>query len=368
MLPDAVPDREPETWPGSSEVVVPGSGSSGSSESGLDPAYEYVARLAVIDAQAAEDALAPSTREAYRRAWEVFEGWAANNSLMALPATASTVRAFVAHLRDRPVPASLPTINQHLSAIWARHADLGLPSARQDGQLRLRLQGYARQDQERLVRQMSALMVRDVQRIVSVMDEDLQQARRELDDERAVRKTQLLCARDKGVILVGLATAMRRSELARLEVADLREDVEGLVITPRWTKRDQAGTERNPRAVPRGAARATCPVSAVQHWLSLAGIDAGPLFRPVTRWGTVGPRGFTPQVIRTIVQQRAEAAGLPGTWGAHSLRAGFATQSAKNGVARHVIMADGDWRSAAVDRYMRRGALWDGAAAKSLGL
>ncbi len=364
MLSPAVPDPEPETWPGDSQLVTVDAGAPAE----LDPAYEYVARLAAIDAQAAQDSLAPATREAYRRAWGVFEQWAQENSLIALPATASTVRAFVAHLRDRAVPASLPTINQHLSAIWARHAELGLASARQDGQLRLRLQGYARQDQERLVRQMSALMVRDVQRIVTVMDEDLNLARRDLADERALRKAELLCRRDKAVILVGLATAMRRSELARIEVADLREEVEGLVVTPRWTKRDQAGTERNPRAVPRGSARATCPVTALNSWLEHAGITQGPVFRPVTRWGTVGARGFTPQVVRTIVQQRAEAAGLPGTWGAHSLRAGFATQSAKNGVARHVIMADGDWRSAAVDRYMRRGALWDGAASKSLGL
>ncbi|MBT0768357.1 tyrosine-type recombinase/integrase [Kineosporia sp. J2-2] len=357
------PDPEPETWRERSQLAVPDAAGSQ-----VDPAYAYVARLAAIDAQAAEDSLAPSTREAYRRAWEAFEGWAGENSLMALPATAATVRAFVAHLRSRPAPASLPTINQHLSAIWAHHAEAGLPSARQDGQLRLRLQGYARQDQERLVRQMSALMVRDVQRILAVMEEELLVARRDLTDERALRKAELVCRRDRAVILVGLATAMRRSELSRIEIADLREDVEGLVVTPRWTKRDQAGTERHPRAVPRGASRATCPVTAMRSWLEAAGIESGPVFRPVTRWGTVGAKGFTPQVVRTIVQQRAQAAGLPGTWGAHSLRAGFATQSAKNGVARHVIMADGDWRSAAVDRYMRRGALWDGAAAKSLGL
>lgn len=336
--------------------------------SAVDPAYAYVARLAAIDAQAAQDSLAPATRDAYRRAWAVFERWAEDNTLTALPATAATVRAFVAHLRDRTVPASLPTINQHLSAIWARHADLGLPSARQDGQLRLRLQGYARQDQERLVRQMSALMVGDVQRILTVMAENLDRDRRELDDPRARRKAELVHARDRAVVLVGLATALRRSELARVEVGDLREDAEGFVITPRWTKRDQAGTERSPRPVPRGSSRLTCPVTALRTWLDVAAISTGPVFRPITRWGTVADRGFTPQVIRTIVQQRAEAAGLPGAWGAHSLRAGFATQSAKNGVSRHVIMADGDWRSAAVDRYMRRGALWDDAAAKSLGL
>ncbi|GAA3599632.1 site-specific integrase [Kineosporia mesophila] len=360
MTASTVPDSE--TWREASELAVTEPGGE------LDPAYAYAARLAAIDQQAAEDSLAPSTRAAYRRAWESFEGWAGENALVALPASASTVRAFVAHLRDREVPASLPTINQHLSAIWARHAELGLPSARQDGQLRLRLQGYARQDQERLVRQMSALMVRDVQRIVDTMDHDLALERRGVGDVRALRKAELVCLRDRAVILVGLATAMRRSELARIEVEDLHEDVEGMVLTPRWTKRDQAGTERHPRAVPRGASRVTCPVTALTTWLEVAGITSGPVFRPVTRWGTVGAKAFTPQVIRTIVAQRAQAAGLPGTWGAHSLRAGFATQSAKNGVARHVIMADGDWRSAAVDRYLRRGALWDGAAAKSLGL
>ncbi|GAB6897127.1 tyrosine-type recombinase/integrase [Kineosporia succinea] len=356
------PVEEPtETPHRPGEVALPTDGT-------VDPAYAYVARLAAIDAQAAEDSLAPSTRAAYERAWNAFEVWAAHHRLLALPATASTVRAFVAHLRDRDQPASLPTINQHLSAIWATHAEAGLPSARQDGQLRLRLQGYARQDQERLVHQMSALLVRDVQALIDTMADDLARERHTATDERAVRKAELVHRRDKAVILLGLATAMRRSELARIELADLHEEAEGLVVTPRWTKRDQAGTERHPRAVPRGASRTTCPVTALNAWIDAAAITDGPLFRPVTRWGTVGAKGFTPQVVRTIVAQRAQAAGLPGTWGAHSLRAGFATQSARNGVARHVIMADGDWRSAAVDRYLRRGALWDGAAAKSLGL
>lgn len=70
-----------------------------------------------------------------------------------------------------------------------------------------------------------------------------------------------------------------------------------------------------------------------------------------------------PQVVQSIVRERGEQAHLPGTWGAHSLRAGFATQASRNGASRTAIMADGDWKSAAVDKYIRRGKIWDDPAA-----
>lgn len=198
-----------------------------------------------------------------------------------------------------------------------------------------------------MVRQMSALLVHDLQRIMSSMDEALQLARQTEPDPRGLRKVMLLDLRDRALLLVGFATALRREELAGIGLEHTVRDDNGIIITPPHTKTDQTGSRRTPRPVPRGTHISTCPVTALDRWLAAAEITTGPIFRPVSRWGTIGAKAFTGQVVRTIVRDRAAAAGLPGSWGAHSLRAGFATQSARNGVPRHAIMAGGDWNSSA---------------------
>jgi len=40
-------------------------------------------------------------------------------------------------------------------------------------------------------------------------------------------------------------------------------------------------------AIPRGQSPETCPVTALQQWLTAAEISAGPLFRKVNRGGAV---------------------------------------------------------------------------------
>jgi hypothetical protein len=41
-------------------------------------------------------------------------------------------------------------------------------------------------------------------------------------------------------------------------------------------------------AIPRGHVHETCPVTALQQWLTAAELVAGPVFRKVSRGGAVG--------------------------------------------------------------------------------
>jgi len=78
---------------------------------------------------------------------------------------------------------------------------------------------------------------------------------------------------------------------------------------------------------------------AVVAWIDAAGIDGGPLFRPVSKAGRPLPRPLSPDGIYRIVKTRLAAAGLPeGFASPHGLRSGFLTQAALDGAPLQAAM------------------------------
>jgi site-specific recombinase XerD len=137
--------------------------------------------------------------------------------------------------------------------------------------------------------------------------------------------------RDRALLLLGFAAALRRSELVALDVADLEETDEGFRVTIRRSKTDQEGVGAT-IAVIRGGA--WCPVRAVNAWLDAAGITEGAIFRPIRKGGKVRDQRLSPQAVCELVKQHAAAIGLDATtFGAHSLRSGFPTSAARRGAS-----------------------------------
>lgn len=63
----------------------------------------------------------------------------------------------------------------------------------------------------------------------------------------------------------------------------------------------------------RGSSDSTCPVVALETWLTLGRIAHGPLFRRVTGGGkTVGPQRLLDQQVARLVKRTAVAAGVRG--------------------------------------------------------
>ncbi len=114
-------------------------------------------------------------------------------------------------------------------------------------------------------------------------------------------------------------------------------DRDGLRLMIRRSKTNQEGAGQE-IAVPHG--RHLKPVAAVRDWLSAAGITEGPVFRPVSRTGTVrGSARLTDRSITEIVKRYAIAAGLdPHAFSGHSLRAGFVNSAAERNVELTRIM------------------------------
>lgn len=113
---------------------------------------------------------------------------------------------------------------------------------------------------------------------------------------------------------------------------------------------------------------ATCPVRALRAWLEQAGIDSGPLFRSVSRHGTIGSRRLSGKSVSLIVKRSAELAGYdPKEFSGHSLRAGLATSAARAGKTERAIMATTGHRSEKmVRRYIRSGCLFEDCASEGL--
>jgi len=251
---------------------------------------------------------APNTYRAYRAAWRAFAAWCAEHNFPALPAGPLTVADYLAHAAQHH---KVSTLGVHVAAIRAAHKAAGHPDPTADERVAATMRG-----------------IRRVHGQPPAQREPLS-----LNDLRAMLRTcgdDLAGLRDKALLLVGFAGALRRSEIVALDVEHVR--LNGVLrITIARSKTDQEG-QGITKTIPRLADAELCPVRALRAWLDAAGIASGPMFRSVNRWGKLGARLSAYDVAR-IVKRRAQAAGLDARLLAgHSLRAGFATVAALAGL------------------------------------
>ena len=133
----------------------------------------------------------------------------------------------------------------------------------------------------------------------------------------------LVGKRDRALLLVGFAAALRRSELCGLTVQDIDPVERGMLVTIRRSNGDQGGTGQTV-AIPHGT-KGRCPVTALKEWLTAACITEGGLFRSINRHGHIG-ESLSPQTVALVLKRRLTVVGLdPAVYSAHSLRSGFLT-------------------------------------------
>ncbi len=86
------------------------------------------------------------------------------------------------------------------------------------------------------------------------------------------------------------------------------------------------------------------PVNALTTWLDHAGIETGPIFRPVDRHGNIANRAMSDRAVSDAIKTRAGAAGLDASAvSGHSLRRGAATTAKRNGADALTIARAGGW-------------------------
>jgi len=186
------------------------------------------------------------------------------------------------------------------------------------------------------------------------------------------REGTVRAVRDRAMLLVAVAAGgLRRSELVALRVGDVRRAARGLLLSIRRAKTDQeaAGQERE---IALGTTPRTCPVAALDAWLARHPEPDNPgaaIFRAVDRHGNVrGP--LDARAIHALARRVATALGLDTSeYGAHSLRASYATLAYRSGLPEVEVMRHGGWRSAQVmRRYVREAERWSVNFTRAVGL
>lgn len=187
--------------------------------------------------------LADNTKRAYLSDIRQFEAMAGP-----LPATDVVVATYIATEAAR---MNTSTLVRRLAALSKVHQLNGWPNPVRSPLVRSTLQGIRRVHYSQ-PQQAKALVIEDLAVTVGAMGDGLRDRR------------------DRALLLVGFARALRRSEVVGPDVQDLAFVPQGVLLSLRRSKTDQVGAGRR-IAIPFGL-RGTCPATALKEWLRHSGI------------------------------------------------------------------------------------------------
>lgn len=268
---------------------------------------------------------APATWRAYAVDLTHFGEWCLLEDLEPLPAAAETVADYlVAHVET----LSIATLQRRLAAIAVAHGLVGVPSPTDTEHVSLVWRGLRRvHGPGRRRRRVDALETRGLVDLVAPLEDTV------------------MDHRDRALLVLGFAGALRRSELSSLDVTDVVAEPERLLVTVR------ANGSRDERVVelPRGQRLETCPVRSWRKWTEVARLTDGAAFRRMTKGGhSLRPERLGDRGVAEVVKRRTLDAGLdPSLFSGHSLRAGFVTAATRAGVPGVSIARQTGHRSAA---------------------
>ncbi|MBO1360256.1 tyrosine-type recombinase/integrase [Acetobacter sacchari] len=317
-------------------------------QSGLSLADEAAAQAALEKADSyARSADAPATLRAYRADWEGFAVWCDRYGFLPVPAEPRVVGAYLASLAETHAPASL---RRKLSAIGKMHKFNSLPWNPAHRDIQQPLRGILRRH-GRPVRQAAPLTMDLLKQLVATCDSSARGRR------------------DRLLLLLGFAGALRRSELVGLDVNDVARTADGLTVTIRRSKTD-AEREGAKVGIPRGRHPQTCPVLAFDAWQAVALRNSGPLFRRISVAGRIASDALQPYAVQRILLHRTSLAGIEmKTLSPHAMRVGFITEAYNRGVRDEDIMKHTRHKDLRTMRgYVRRAGLITDSPAGLVGL
>lgn len=269
-------------------------------------------------------ARASATHRAYASDWAIYTEWCGSRDLASMPAHPEQVAAFVANQADRGFKPT--TIERRVAAIghYHRGANFTAPTAHPEaGGLREALAGIRNAKRHKTVRKEAA----DARALGDMLAE--------------IKGDGLRALRDRAVLAIGMAGALRRSELAALTLGDAGIHDLGLEINIDASKTDQAGAGTT-IAIPEGTR--IRPKALLLEWINaVRHLEADfertadewaamPLFRLLTRGDNLTPSPMSDRSIARLVKNYAARAGYDAEkFSGHSLRAGFLTEAAATG-------------------------------------
>lgn len=249
----------------------------------------------------------PATMRAYRNDWQQFLSYCQRSQRDSLPALPETVALFVA--AEAQAGRRPSTLQRRIAAIRLAHRAADLESPTHADVVTGAMRGIRREHGTRPT-QKAPILAEQLKELVDRIDLET-----------------LAGIRDRALLLVGFAAALRRSELAALEWADIEWVHQGMRVHIRRSKTDQ---EAQGEYVPVPLGGDYCPVTALRAWQGASGHD-GAVFRGFYRGDKLRVEALSPYSVALIVQRYARSLGWEvAAYAAHSLRAGWVTSAAMN--------------------------------------
>jgi integrase len=279
------------------------------------PDYDGSHGTARIAAEAyARRAKAANTRRAYRAGVRAWCAWCDQHGLPCLPARAADVVAFLA--AERGQGRSVATVDLRRAAIRYLHFIAGCPVPTAEAQVTEAMAGM-----HRAAAEAGQLPGKKLAATADILRQIL-----------APIEAALAGLRDRALLLVGFAGALRRAELAAIRVEHLEPCERGLRLTLPHSKGERSGRGVTV-ALPYGADRALSgPRLAVlagrgrDHRRRRVPADLDPAARPGRPQHPPAPRrhdGDRCRTVARIIQARAAQAAFDARLlGGHSLKRG----------------------------------------------
>jgi integrase len=352
--------------------------------------------------------MSPETLRAYRADWARFERWCALHDLTPLPSPPDVLAAYLAEAANEPgLQSGQPwrytpaTLERWVASVSWVNERAGFTAPGRHPDVRDLLAGL-RRSRATPPRRKAPLLLSDLEAMLGTFDV--------MTWPGAVAGTRNRC-----LLLFGWAGALRRSELAGLNVSDVRWDRDdGLHLVIRSSKTDPEA-EGAVVALPFGHKPETCGPCLWARWARLlaawTGTDDGPggraglmravrgardtwnrhvcrepaltgtsvacfpdpeapVFPPVRANGMIGPGRIGGEAVAQVVRRTGAKVGLDArSLAGHSLRAGFVTQALRSGATAHAVMRQTRHRDpATVEVYARESAPLVGNAVTMVGL
>lgn len=245
-------------------------------------------------------------------------------------------------LKKRPGAYKMATLNRILSTLSREHELRNLENPVSQPQVKLLKRQLKKIHQDASLKRKQAITLPVLVKLLETCD-----------------RTSVMGLRDAALLTIGFASGgRRRSELSNFLYEDLTEVEEGFLLRLRKSKNDQTAEGKSLPIF----GKATV---ALRRWLKISGINSGFLFRSVSQSGKIG-KSLSARAVDQIVKKRIKLAGLnPADYSAHSLRSGFMTESATQGVSLPEAMQLSTHATQAVAiQYYREGTLTNNPAAR----
>ena len=262
-----------------------------------------------------------ATLRAWRFDWAAFLAFCKPRGLLPLPASPSTVAAFIESCGEAGKKPA--TVRRYLATIACAHRAAKVLNPNDDEDVKMALKGLYNRSPKRQ-RQAKALGWHEIKRFLITAGD-------------SIRAT-----RERALIAVAYDTMARRSEIVAMDVEDFgfMEDGSGRVMIRR-SKTDQEGE---------GSLAYLSPdtVEYLQAWLKRAGINSGAVFRRLIGRGRIGPRLQVDAIAQTF-KRVAEFVGMTEEEmrlvSGHSIRVGATQDMLALNIDLASVMQAGRWKT-----------------------